>query len=108
MLYAGFAIGVYASIDAAARQLFQAGRLLSLMMDLLFGVAAAVITALALVLAADGELRLYSLLGALCGYLIYVRTLAPLLSKLCALVLIPLRKSACWISKRSFVKKLLK
>lgn len=79
MLYAGMGVGLYGALDSAARRLFGAGRILSLFMDLLFGAVAAAIVISALLRASDGELRLYSLMGVLCGYLIFAGTLQPLL-----------------------------
>lgn len=108
MLYAGLAIGFYVSIDSAARRLFGAGRLMALAMDLLLGIIIAVIACLALVIAADGELRLYSLLGILCGFLIYMGTLAPLLHRCTALALIPLRAAGGFLKRQTLIKKLLK
>ncbi len=108
MLYAGLTAGLYVSLDSAARRLFGAGRLLSLLMDLLLGLVTALIACLALVMAADGELRLYSLMGMLCGFLIFQGTLAPLLAKAGALALIPLRALKRFLQRRTFVKKLLK
>ena len=108
MLYAGLALGLYASLDGAARRLFEAGPLLSLAMDLIFGAVAAGVTCLALVHAADGELRLYALMGVACGYLIYAGTLGPLLKKLAALLLRPVQALKRWLGRRTFIKKLLK
>ena len=108
MLYAGLAIGFYVSIDHAARRLFGAGRLMALSMDLLLGVVIAGVGCFALIIAADGELRLYSLLGMLCGFLIYTGTLAPLLHRFAALALLPLRAAARFLAKRTLIKKLLK
>ena len=108
MLYAGLAAGLYVSLDGAARRLFEAGKLLSLTMDLLLGIVLAVIACIALLIAADGELRLYSLMGMLAGFLLYMGTLAPLLERLAALISIPLRALGRFLIRRTLVKKLLK
>ena len=108
MLYAGLVAGLYVSIDGAARRLFGAGRLMALLMDMLLGIVMAGVACFALMLAADGELRLYSLLGMLCGFLIYMATLAPLIGRLASLALIPLRAVARFLKKRTLIKKLLK
>lgn len=84
MLYAGLAVGLYASADSALRKLFQAGKPLNLLMDLVFGLVMAGIVLTALVCAANGELRLYALMGVLCGYLIFMGTIAPLIRRTCA------------------------
>ena len=103
MLYAGLAVGLYVSLDSAARRLFRPGPVFSLAMDLLFGLIAACITCIALVAAADGELRLYSLLGVLSGALIYMGTVDPLLNRAGSLLLRPLNALLGWIKQRSFI-----
>ncbi|MBQ2957991.1 MAG: spore cortex biosynthesis protein YabQ [Clostridia bacterium] len=108
MLYAGLAVGLYASLDSAARRLFRPGPVFSLLMDLLFGLISACITCIALVAAADGELRLYSLMGVLSGALIYMGTIGPLLKSAGSLLLRPLNALLGWMKQRSFLKKLLR
>ena len=108
MLYAGLLAGLYVSIDGALRQLFGAGRLLAAMMDLLLGVVMSAIACCALVVAADGELRLYSLMGMLAGFILYACTLAPLMLRLARLFLAPLRALRRFALRRTLVKKLLK
>ena len=108
MLYAGLLVGLYASIDGAARRLFEAGRLFDALMDLILGVVIAAVACIALVSAADGELRLYSLMGLLAGFLIYMGTLHPLLIRLFRLASIPLRAACRFLMNRPLVKKLLK
>ena len=108
MMYAGLAVGLYSSVDAAARRLFGAGRWMALFMDLIFGAAAACIVVCGLLLAADGELRLYSLMGAVCGYLIYAGTLARPVGALLTLTARCLKRLGAWLSARKLVKKLLK
>lgn len=90
MLYAGLLVGLYLSMDSALRRLIQAGRIMNICMDLLFGVVLAGIVIVALMIAVDGELRLYALLGVLCGFLIYSATLGPLLRRLALLMKKPL------------------
>ncbi len=108
MLYAGLAVGLYVSLDGAARRLFGAGKLLSLIMDLMLGTAIAAVTCIALVIAADGELRLYSLMGIFCGFLVYMGTLNPLLHALARLLLVPLRALGRFLMQRRLVKIFLK
>jgi len=108
MLYAGLLAGLYVSIDGAARRLFEAGRLFGALMDLILGVVLAAVACIALIIAADGELRLYSLMGLLAGFLIYMGTLHPLLIQLFRLASIPLRAARRFLLRLSLVKKLLK
>lgn len=105
MMYAGLAIGLYLSADQALRQLFSAGRILSFIMDLLFGIASACIILCALMIASGGELRLYALMGALCGYLIYAATLGPLLRRLARTLIKPARAFCLWLRRRTFLQK---
>jgi len=108
MLYAGLLAGVYVSIDAALRRLFEAGWFLALVMDLLLGAVLALIVIAGLLLAAEGELRLYSLLGTLCGFLIYMGTLHPLLERTARLARIPASALIRWLGRRQLIKKLFK
>lgn len=108
MLYAGLLLGLYADLDSAARRLFRAGRLLSVLMDLFFGVAAACIVFSALLAAADGELRLYSLMGACCGYLIWAGTLSPVLPRLFRFPARLVLRLLTGMKKNSFMKKLFR
>ena len=105
MLYAGLLIGLYLSADNALRRLFEAGRILSVCMDLLFGAAAAAVVILALIIAADGELRLYALMGALCGYLLYVATLEPVLIRLLRCLKRPVVLCIDFLSRSMLIKK---
>lgn len=108
MLYAGLAVGLYSTLDSALRRLFQAGWLLKLLMDLIFGLIMAGIVLTALVYAADGELRLYALMGVLCGYLIYAGTLAPLISRATGFLAKGLRVAGQRMRGWKIVKILLK
>ncbi len=108
MLYAGLAVGLYVSLDAAARRLFEAGRVMALAMDLLLGLMVALIVVCALVVAADGELRLYALMGVFCGYLLYQGTLGPLLQALGRFAARRLRALLAWLNARTLVKKIFR
>lgn len=108
MLYAGLAAGLYVSIDGAARRLFGAGWALEAFMDIILGIVLAGIACFALVAAAEGELRLYSLMGMLSGFLLYRGTLAPMMRRLALPARIPLRAACRFLMNRTLVKKLLK
>lgn len=108
MMYAGLGVGLYSVIDRSARRLFGAGRVLSAAMDFLFGLVAAFIVLMALLLAADGEMRLYALMGVLCGWLIFTATLAPLLEKALALSARLARRCFLRIRRTGIVKKFFK
>ena len=108
MLYSGLFAGVYVSIDGALRRLFEAGRMLASVMDLLMGTVLAFIVISGLLIASDGELRLYSLLGALCGFLIYRGSIHPVLEWLLRCAARAMRRAAAGIGRTSLVKKLFK
>ena len=90
MLYAGMIAGGYILIDRALRRLFEAGRLLGLMMDLVMGAVLGCIVILGLMIASDGELRLYSILGTVCGYILFMATFGQLIPRLCSALLKPI------------------
>ena len=79
MLKSGLFIGLWYDLTRLLRRLFQPGFIMSLALDLLFGAGTAALLILSLMRALDGELRLYALMGALCGFLLYGVTLSPLL-----------------------------
>lgn len=105
MTYAGLLIGLYLNADQALRRLFGAGRALSFFMDLFAGLTISAVILCALLLTAGGELRLYALMGALCGYLIWTATLGPLLNRLLRLIISPPRALFRWLRKRTFLQK---
>ena len=108
MLSCGLRIGLLYDLLRLLRRLFQPGFILSLTMDLIFGAAAAGLICLSLVRALDGELRLYALMGALCGFLLYSATLSHLLAALARWTARGLRRLGAWLAGRNLVKKLLK
>lgn len=108
MLYAGLIVGLYAVLDRLARRLFRAGRILSAVMDVLLGLVAAAIVLTALLSSSDGELRLYALMGALCGWLIFTATLAPLTEALLLSSARLIRRIFLRLGRLTAVKKLLK
>ncbi len=108
MLYAGMLIGIYSTLDGAARRLFEAGRLLGVLLDLLFGTAAAAIVIFALLICADGELRLYSLLGTICGYILYMSTFDRLLKSIFKLIAKPVRRIFSGISRSRLMRRIFK
>ena len=79
MLECGLRIGLAYDLLCALRRLFRPGFILSLFMDIAFGAAAAGLIFYSLLRALSGELRLYALMGALAGFLLYGATLSRLL-----------------------------
>ena len=67
MVYVGLGIGAWYGLLDRLRRLTGAGPWLSLALDACFGAGAAALIILGAMRASRGELRLYALLGALCG-----------------------------------------
>ena len=108
MLACGLRIGLCYDLLRLLRRLFQPGLFLSLALDLLFGAAAAGFIILALVQALDGELRLYALMGALAGWLLYGATLSRLLEALARLAARLARRAGRFLSNQNFLIKLFR
>ena len=108
MLACGLRLGLLWDFFRLLRRLFQPGPLLSLGLDLLLGAGAAALLWASLLGALEGELRLYALMGALCGFLLYGATLSRLLALLARKAVRGLRAAGQALSRRAFVKKLLK
>ena len=108
MLECGLRIGLLYDFMRLLRRLFQPGFILSLAMDLFFGAAVAALVILSLMKALDGELRLYALMGALAGFLLYGATLSHLLERIARIAARLFRRLRNWLSRQIFVKKLLK
>ena len=108
MLGCGLRLGLLWDFFRLLRHLFKPGFLLSLALDLLFGAAAAGLLCASLMRALEGELRLYALMGALCGFLLYGATLSHLLAMAGRKAAAGLRRAGQWLQRQKFVKKMLK
>lgn len=82
MIPAGMAIGLIWDALRLMRRLLEPGFWLTLGLDLGFSLTASALFCLRLFRALYGEMRLYAVMGALCGFLIYGGTLSPLLKGL--------------------------
>ena len=81
MLAAGVGIGAWYMLTALLRRFIQAGFWLTLVCDLVFGAGAAVIFTAALIAGSYGQLRLFDVLGAILGAILFgVGFLSPLWS----------------------------
>ena len=72
MLAAGALMGAWYALTAALRHLLDAGPVLSLLIDALFGLGAAAIFCLALYTANYASLRLYAVLAAALGFALFM------------------------------------
>jgi len=83
MMLCGVVIGVWYALMALLRRILQAGFWLTLACDLAFGFGCAVILLGFMVLGNYGQFRLYMLLGAVAGIILFAFALA---SPLCRLL----------------------
>lgn len=71
MVAAGILIGAWYALLNALRRLLCAGRWLTLLIDLAFGVGAAALFILALVTGNYGQVRFYVVMGAILGFALF-------------------------------------
>ena len=77
MLYVGLGVGAWYGCLEVLRRLTQAGPLLSLALDILFGAGTAALMIGGALRVSYGELRLYAVLGVLCGVWIFRGAVLP-------------------------------
>lgn len=82
MVGAGLAAGALYALCAALRRLLSAGLWLTLAIDAMFGLGAAVLLIVAALTADYGQLRLYELLGAALGAILFELGIRPPLERL--------------------------
>jgi len=88
MMYAGLAAGFLFDAAAVVRKLLAAGRILTLVVDCAFSLLCVVLLAATWLRVNYLDFRMYALMGAACGALLYALTVRPLLRMI---VLRPLR-----------------
>lgn len=93
MLGAGLVIGAVYALLSGLRRLMEAGLWLSLAVDALFGLACACILIAAMLKASYGSVRLYELLGALSGALLFRAGVQPALEALLRKTIRALRRA---------------
>ena len=108
MLYAGLMIGACYSVLGLCARLMRAGKALRAALDALLGMLTALILIATMVETNYGEMRLYTILGASCGLVIYRLTLHP-----CAMAAArAVARVFRWIQKRAnsaaWLKKVLR
>ena len=79
MWYVGMALGLWYGCCAWVRRRLEAGFVISAAVDLTFSAGTVLMIGAALWRANYLDLRLYALLGTLCGWLLYAVSLGPLL-----------------------------
>ena len=86
MMLAGMAAALWYAAVELFRRLMQAGALLSLFTDCVFAIGLAAIITAFLLWGNYGQLRIYALLGAACGYaLMHFAVIRPVSALLCLL-----------------------
>ena len=88
-IYSGLFIGLVYEALRLARRIFQAGKWLTALLDILFWAIAALVAALALFMINGGVLRLYSVCGFLLGALMFIFGVSPLIKNLLRLIARP-------------------
>lgn len=108
MTASGVLIGLWYSFLTGLRRLTEAGTLLSLACDLLFGLGAAVILLAALITADYGRLRLYMLLGVLLGILLFAGGIFPFVRRCIREFSAMFCKIMAFLSKKRLIKVIFK
>ncbi len=84
MLLSGLLCGAWYDILRRLRALTGAGRPLTALFDALFAVGCAPVAAYALYISNGADIRLYALLGAACGFTMYMAAIARMIDAACA------------------------
>jgi hypothetical protein len=79
MVYAGLAAGLLFDAAALVRKLLAAGRVLTLAVDCAFSLVAVLMLAAVWLRVNYLDFRMYALMGAACGAVLYALTVRPLL-----------------------------
>jgi spore cortex biosynthesis protein YabQ len=108
MLYAGAAVGLWYDALRLVRYMLRAGRALAFALDIVFGVGSAALVIAFMLKANYVELRLYALLGALCGLVLYAFTISPVVLLVYQHVKKWVVRAASALAKARWLKKLLK
>ncbi len=85
MLLSGLVCGAWYGILRRLRRLTEAGKPLTALFDVLFAVGCVPVAAFAMYISNGLDLRLYALLGAACGFTIYISAISPISDAFCAL-----------------------
>lgn len=93
MLGAGLVIGAVYALLSGLRRLMEAGLWLSLAVDVLFGLICACILIAAMLKASYADVRIYELLGALSGALLFRAGVQPVLEAMLRRTSLVLRKA---------------
>lgn len=108
MMAAGAAVGLWYALLAALRRFIRAGFCLTLVCDLAFGIGSAVILIAFLVSGNYGRVRLFEIMAALLGALIFALAASPLLKALENALRRTFRKIKASLSGNRLIKVIFK
>lgn len=108
MMACGAAIGAWYALTEALRRFLQAGTLLSLGCDLLFGLGGAALLIAFSLVADRGALRPFELIAAALGAALFRFAAMPPLFALGRLLQRSLRRSIAWLAEKSLIKIIFK
>lgn len=103
MIVAGMAVGAWYGVTALLRRILQAGLFLTLACDLLFGAGSAAILLYFMVAGNYGQLRLFSILGAILGFSLFMFALATPMKRLLDGLEGIFRRIVSWFSKNRLI-----
>lgn len=104
MMVAGMAVGAWYGMTALLRRVLQAGFFLTLACDLLFGLGSAVILLGFMIAGNYGQLRLFSVLGIVLGFALFMFALAAPVHRLLDLLVKAGRGFMSQLSKNRLIK----
>lgn len=108
MMYAGLAVGLLFDLAALARKLLFAGRILTLAVDCAFSLFAVMLLAAAWLRVNYLDFRMYALMGAAAGAVLYALTLRPLLRLIVLRPLVFLGRRLKRIAGSKIVRKIFR
>mgnify|MGYP000988670718 CR=1 FL=1 len=108
MMYAGLAVGLLFDMAALVRKLLWAGKVLTLVVDCTFSLLCVVLLAAVWLRVNYLDFRLYALMGAACGAVLYALTVRPLMRLLVLRPLIRLGRRLRRIAGSKIFRKIFR
>ena len=108
MMYAGLAVGLLFDMAALVRKLLWAGKVLTLVVDCAFSLLCVVLLAAVWLRVNYLDFRLYALMGAACGAVLYALTVRPLMRLLVLRPLIRLGRRLRRIAGSKIFRKIFR
>ena len=103
MMLCGVVIGAWYGVTALLRRVLQAGFLLSLACDLLFGLGGTAILLGFMIMGNYGQVRLFSILGAALGFGLFMFALANPAKRLLDALEGRFRQIMSWLTKKRLI-----